>query len=199
MFTRNLSRCALCAIWLLVATTLAGANPVISEFMADNQSTLADEDGAFSDWVEIHNPTAAAIDLGGWHLTDSATQRTKWQFPAGVTLSPGQFLVVWASAKNKRVAGQPLHTNFSLSAGGEYLALVRPDGTTVQQEFAPEYPAQDPNRSYGLSFSGTTLVGQGAAARYLVPANATLGTTWTAASFNHNAWASGTTGLSTLR
>ena len=28
---------------------------VISEFMASNASTLADEDGAFEDWIEIHN------------------------------------------------------------------------------------------------------------------------------------------------
>ena len=36
-------------------------HPVISEFMADNNTTLADEDGQFSDWIEIYNPAAAAI------------------------------------------------------------------------------------------------------------------------------------------
>ena len=51
--------------YYLVFAAVANANPVISEFMADNQSTLADEDGQYSDWIEIHNPTAAAINLSG--------------------------------------------------------------------------------------------------------------------------------------
>ncbi|NQU23165.1 MAG: lamin tail domain-containing protein, partial [Candidatus Nealsonbacteria bacterium] len=55
--------------------------PLISEFMAVNNHTLADEDGDFSDWIEIHNPAATPIDLDGWYLTDKADNLTKWQFP----------------------------------------------------------------------------------------------------------------------
>ena len=43
---------------------------VISEFMANDQSTLADEDGDYSGWIEIQNPTAAAVNLAGHFLTD---------------------------------------------------------------------------------------------------------------------------------
>ena len=42
-----------------------------------------------------------------------------------------------------------LHTNFGLSSGGEYLALVAPDGTTVSTEFSPQYPEQRRNVSFG--------------------------------------------------
>jgi len=155
-------------------TAGAGANPVISEFMADNVSGIKDEDGIVRDWIEIHNPTAAPIDLNNWKLADSGST---WTFPA-VTLAPGEFLIVWASGQNRRVPGQPLHTNFSLKAGGEYLALLRPDGT-AEQEFLPEYPPQDPDESYGLNFNGTQLVLAGSAARFIVPGNDALGTTWT--------------------
>ena len=93
---------------------VARANPVITEFMADNVSFSADEDGAYSDWIEIHNPGAAPLVLTDWALTDDAANLTKWKFPA-VTVQPGEFLVVWASAKNKRTPELPLHTNFSLS------------------------------------------------------------------------------------
>ncbi|NQU22012.1 MAG: lamin tail domain-containing protein, partial [Candidatus Nealsonbacteria bacterium] len=55
--------------------------PLVSEFMAVNNHTLADEDGDFSDWIEIHNPAATPIDLDGWYLTDKADNLTKWQFP----------------------------------------------------------------------------------------------------------------------
>jgi hypothetical protein len=51
---------------------------VVNEFMANNNTTLADGDGKFWDWIEIHNPTASEVDLDGWHLTDDFTELTKW-------------------------------------------------------------------------------------------------------------------------
>ena len=53
----------------------------ISEIMADNFSTQADEDGAYSDWIELYNPTSEAIDLDGWYLSDNPDNLIKWIFP----------------------------------------------------------------------------------------------------------------------
>ena len=131
--------------------------PVISEFMAENVTTVPDENGDFSDWIEIHNPAAATVSLDGWYLTDSLTNLTILRFPA-VTLQPGEFLVVWASSKNRRVLGAPLHTNFSLAKEGEYLALVSPGGTLVKQEFAPKFLPQGADGSYRSRFLSTKLV-----------------------------------------
>ncbi|HEY4760675.1 MAG TPA: lamin tail domain-containing protein, partial [Thermoguttaceae bacterium] len=63
--------------WMLDGTIL-----LISEFMADNTSTLPDGDGDFSDWIEIYNPNSTAVNLDGWHLTDNAGNLDKWPFPA---------------------------------------------------------------------------------------------------------------------
>ena len=178
----------------LFGASSAIATPLITEFMADNESFLADEDGAFSDWIEIHNPDAASVDLDGWTLTDNATNLTKWIFPP-TTIEPGGFIVVFASGKNRQVPGSELHTNFSLSANGEYLALVAPDGTTIANEFSPEYPSQDPDRSYGLAFNGVPLVSEGIAVNYQIPSNGTLGTTWTQTGFTPSGWSNGNTGL----
>jgi hypothetical protein len=173
----------------------AAANPVITEFMASNQATAVDEDGDFSDWIEIHNPTAAPISLSQWCLTDSAANLTKWRFP-NVTLAPGEFRIVWASGENRRLASAPLHTNFSLSAGGEYLALVRPDGVTVEQDFGPEYPAQAGDESYGPLFDRTVLIAPGAITKYRVPVSASdPGATWLQPGFGDGAWSQGPTGF----
>lgn len=175
----------------LLLGTRASGNPVISEFMADNETTITDENGDFSDWIEIHNPDTTPFALAGWYLTDSATNLTKWQFPA-VTLQPGEFLVVWASSKNRRVPGAPLHTNFALSKSGEFLALVRPDGITAEQSFAPSFPAQAADESYGLRFTTTTLVAANAAGRYKIPTSATNpASSWNQTSFDHSTWSSG--------
>jgi hypothetical protein len=140
-------------------------DPVITELMAANTATLADEDGSFSDWLELHNPDATAVNLLGWYLTDSTNNKTKWQFPA-VTLPPGGYLVVFASNKNRAEATGPLHTNFALGASGEYLALVKPDGATVASEFSPTFPPQSDDVSYGLP---TTATGFGNPAFLLRP------------------------------
>ena len=128
--------------------TSTGATVVISEFMASNGFTLEDEDGENSDWIELVNATGSPVDLGGLFLTDDAGDLTKWTFPAGVVLSPSGFLVVFASGKDRAVQGEELHANFELAAGGEYLALVAADGSTVLQEFAPEFPRQESDVSF---------------------------------------------------
>ena len=132
---------------------------IISEFMASNDTTLNDGDGNSSDWIEIHNFGAAPVNLGGWHLTDRADNLDKWQFPS-VVIPAGGYLLVFASNQNEDDyidAGGFIHTNFSLSAGGEFLGLVKPDGLTVVHSFAPEFPPQVTDISYGLSSDLTTI------------------------------------------
>lgn len=167
--TRLLSRGFLPVAFLaIVLSTMApvhadAQNLYISEFMASNSTFIADEDGAFSDWLEIHNADTVAVNLDGWFLTDLITAKTKWRIPA-VTINPGQYLVVWASNKNRAVPGLPLHTNFALSAAGEYLGLIKPDGATVVSEYNPVFPSQVANVSYGHTYVGGVL--QPAARRY---------------------------------
>src|SRR5438876_1764863 len=55
---------------------------IISEFLAHNTSGLVDEDGAYSDWIELYNGGASAVNLGGWYLTDDPANLTKWAFPS---------------------------------------------------------------------------------------------------------------------
>ncbi|NNF27708.1 MAG: hypothetical protein HKN73_10855, partial [Gemmatimonadetes bacterium] len=120
----------------------------LNEFLASNVDGLLDEDGEDSDWIEIHNGGSAPVNLSGWYVTDDANDLTRWAFPA-VTVEAGAYLVLFASDKDRRVAGAELHTSFRLSGGGEYLALVQPDGTTVEDEYSPTFPPQTENVSYG--------------------------------------------------
>jgi hypothetical protein len=128
---------------------------VISEFMASNSSAWADNDGEFSDWIELRNTGNQPVNLNGWHLTDDAANLTKWELPA-VELSAGGHLLIYASDKDRANPAQPLHANFRLSAAGEYLGLVRPDGRTVEFAYAPTFPPQRTDISYGLATDGIT-------------------------------------------
>jgi hypothetical protein len=168
--------------------------PVINEFMASNDNTIDDVDGDSSDWIEIYNPGDQNLNLDGYFLTDDAAILDKWRMPA-VTVSPGGYLLVFASGKDRATVGQELHTNFQLNGDGGYLGLIAPDHTSVLSSY--DYPQQATDVSYGLSLDTQTshLVNTGASVKVLVPTNGTLGTTWTTPTFNDATWTTGTTGV----
>jgi hypothetical protein len=186
---------ALFLICLLAFVNSASAQITISEFMADNKHTLADEDGDFPDWIELYNTGATTLNLAGWALTDDSTLKSKWFLPS-TNLTAKGFLVVFASGKNRSIPGKPLHTDFSLKASGEYLALLKPD-SSVAIEFAPTFPPQSPDISYGLAQNVSTnnLVLPGAPGKYLIPYDASLGNSWTQSNFDDSGWSTGNTGI----
>lgn len=164
----------------------------ITEFMASNDGSLLDVEGDDSDWLEIYNSGNETVNLSGLHLTDDDGELDKWEFPAGQSLDPGAFLVVFASSKDGVLSGGELHTNFKLSAGGEYLALVDSNGTSILDQFSPEFPEQQEDISYGremaITGGGTTLLAEGAIATGLIPTNGNLGTSWTELGFDDSGW-----------
>ena len=174
----------------------AASTVVISEFMAENNGFHFDEDGDSPDWIELKNESGAAVDLAGWHLTDEATNLTKWTFPP-VALAPNAYLVVFASGKDRAVAGAELHTNFQLNNQGEYLALVEPDGTTIAREYSPAFPPQRSNVSFGTERNviTTRFVETGDTARYFIPNDGSVDGLWTDPDFDDSAWPTGPTGL----
>jgi hypothetical protein len=172
--------------------TLLAVDVVINEIMTDNNNAWVDQDGEASDWLELYNRGDTAADLTGYYLTDDPALLNKWQFPA-TNLAVGGYMVVFASNKNRTTAGQELHTNFALSADGEYLALVAPDGQTIVSAFDPGFPALREDVSYGLSQEQDTLVPRNTDVRYHVPVagDAPLGTGWTASNYNDASWSGG--------
>jgi len=138
------------------AATLTDA--AITEFLAKNQEGLTDEDGDSEDWIEIQNISGVSGDLDEWYLTDDPANLTKWSLPA-VEIPNGGHLVIFASGKDRKTTPGELHANFSLgSSSGEYLALVKPNGTTIATEFVA-LPKQNPDVSYGEGFYLTPTPG----------------------------------------
>ena len=105
-----------------------GSSVIISELMEKNRAVLRDEDGDFSDWIELHNVSDKAVSLSGWRISDKSGD-PGWAFP-GVTIEPGEYLLVFASGKDK--SGSELHTDFSLS-GDETVYLLSPAGSVADQ------------------------------------------------------------------
>ncbi len=176
------------------------AGLVISEFLASNDNDLRDEDRNRTDWIEILNTSAEERSLDGWFLTDDPSDLDQWQFP-DIRLTPNERVVVFASEKGRSDPSGELHTNFRLSVAGEYLALVQPDGVTVEFDFGPAYPRQIKDVSYGLPqpTSHQTVVTPGTMGQLFVPTSDNggdgLGTAWTQADFDDSQWSDAVAGI----
>lgn len=120
---------------------------IISEFLASNSTVIKDVDGEYSDWIEIYNPGNEIINLSGWSLTDSKKTPRQWLFPQ-VTIGPGKYMILFASGKDSIYSNNEIHTNFSLSKDGEYLAIIEPNGI-ISHEYSPAYPPQQSDISFG--------------------------------------------------
>jgi hypothetical protein len=179
----------------LALPTLKAASPlIISEFMASNTRSLTNASQT-SDWIEIQNVGTNTVNLLNWSLTDSASNPTKWIFPA-TNINPGGFMVIFATTPERSIPGAALQTGFQLAAGGEYLALIDPDGV-VATEFSPAYPPQTPDVSYGPAalIPSILAVPTNAPVRVMIPSNGSDGTNWMLASYNDSAWRAGTNGV----
>ncbi len=101
----------------------------INELMASNNSTIADESGAFEDWIELYNASESSIDLGGYHLSNKIDNPLKWELP-DVNLEPGAFLLIWADDDEQDGA---LHTNFKLNAQRGTVLLSHENGDLIDR------------------------------------------------------------------
>lgn len=168
------------------------AQVVISEFLASNSSSIRDEDGESSDWIELFNLTTNSVDIAGWHLTDNSTNSTAWTFPSPTVIPGNAFLIVFASGKNRTVSGAELHTSFALNRNGEYLALVKSDLSTAT-EFTPAFPEVQEDEAFGYPMSSmeTVVVAEFDPVKYFTPTDDSLGTTWTSVDFDDATWTNG--------
>ncbi len=110
--------------WMVDA---ASYHLVINEVLAANEGAYENE-GTFPDLVELYYDGPAAIDLSGMMLSDDPEQPSQFVFPAGVSMNPGDYLVLFADA-NAATSG--LHLGFGLDADGDAVYLCDRAGVLI--------------------------------------------------------------------
>lgn len=121
---------------------------VINEFMADNETTVTDQDGDYDDWIEFYNNGTEEIALLGFGLSDDASEPDQWIFP-DTTIAAGGYLIVWADDDEDQ---EGLHANFKLSKSGESILLSDPELNAVDEI---NYDQQVTDTTYGRYPNGT--------------------------------------------
>jgi hypothetical protein len=106
----------------------------INEWMSSNVRILADPaDGDFDDWFELYNRGTTTVDLTGYFLSDETTNVTKFRIPAGYTIPPHGYLLVWADEETNQntVNRADLHANFKLSKAADSIVFSTPNAAVV--------------------------------------------------------------------
>ena len=132
----------------------------LNEVMAANDAVLADEDGDFSDWVELVNTGPGPASLHGWGLSDDASAPFGWTFPF-LVMQPGDHLLVWASKKDRKPVAV-LENNGVLigeSTPWRYWDTgAVPAGEWTSADFdASDWPVGQARFGYPLAAGGTPL------------------------------------------
>ena len=111
---------------------IKSGNLYISEIVASNNYTYQDNEGEYSDYIEIYNGNNYDINLSGYRLTDSLYEASKWKFP-DVKIKANSYAVIFASGKNKCQDIDKCHTNFKLSKDGETISLIDDTGNIISR------------------------------------------------------------------
>jgi len=108
-----------------------------------NEFQSTSDFGGPDDWVEIYNRGTEAFNLSGCFLSDQRGNNTKWTFPQGTVLDPGEFLVIYEDA-----------LGFGFSADGDdVIMLTAPDSTTGLDFY--DFGRQTADKSEGRFPDGT--------------------------------------------
>jgi len=119
-----------------------GGDAVLNELMAENTATIADESGAFEDWLELYNRGRDPVALSGLFLSDDPLDPWAFALPDR-QLAPGEHLLVWLDGDS---AEGPLHAPFRLDRKGETLTLSSRTAVLDRIAYGPLLPDQSLGR-----------------------------------------------------
>jgi hypothetical protein len=94
----------------------------INEIMASNGSVIRDPQfNNYADWIEIYNNGPTNVNIKDYYLSDDAGSPQRYKIPSDIIVPSGGFVLIWVDGMD---TGN--HTNFSLSASGEFIGLYSP-------------------------------------------------------------------------
>ena len=134
-------------------SSMTGPSVVINELMADNDNIIADPQGDYDDWLELHNRTDSPVMLTGMYLSDKEDEPMKWVFPENTEIPANGYLIVWLDEDVDDPEG--VHADFKLSKGGEAVLLVDTDANGNQVLDSITFGEQETDVAFGRLPDGT--------------------------------------------
>jgi hypothetical protein len=121
----------------------------LNEVQPENVGGIADNTGAREPWIELYNAGTNAVPLEGMFLSDRYADLSRWAFPAGASIAPGEFKVVFADGEPAQTTAGEWHASFRVTpaAGSVALAWTVEDAVEILDYL--NYTNLPAGRSYG--------------------------------------------------
>ncbi|MHC4560287.1 MAG: lamin tail domain-containing protein, partial [Planctomycetota bacterium] len=118
---------------------------------------LAHSHDEASDWIELYNTTGSTIDIGGWFLSDSNSNLTKYEIAGGTTIGPYKYIVFREDLHFGNTNAPGSHERFALSENGErlYLSSVE-NGVLTGYRRVEDFGASETGVSFGRYYKSST-------------------------------------------
>ena len=121
----------------------------LNEALPENTAGLSDGAGETEPWVELYNSSLDPISLDGLYLSANYADLTRWAFPVGAILQPGEFKVVFADGEPAESTASEWHADFRLDNGTGSVVLSRRVNGGPQIVDYLNFDGLGANRSYG--------------------------------------------------
>jgi len=141
-------------LWAIVEESFGGNDPrarvVINELLANSDAPPG------TDWLELYNPGATAVDLSNVYLSDDRLNLLKYKIPDGIVLRPGEF---WAVQEGIPPPAFPFALNFSGETIYVTAATNEPVPEPVRVLDAVRYGCIEPEVTFGRFPDGSDFFG----------------------------------------
>ena len=138
----------------LCCGSLSAQTLVINELMQSNVETIMDDIKEFPDsWVELYNPTEAAINLKDYKISNKNKEKKAWTLP-NKTIAAKGYALIYCDKEGKE--DNRLHADFRLESGKGCQVYLFTNGAVVDSlpEALKKMPA--PDIAYGRKTDGAS-------------------------------------------
>ncbi|MHC4417534.1 MAG: lamin tail domain-containing protein [Planctomycetota bacterium] len=124
---------------------------VINEVMSHSH-------GSAPDWIELYNSTDETINIGGWFLSDSDTNVTKYEIADGTTIDANGHIVFYEDVNFGQSSGDPGSLiPFALSETGEEVCLSSAQsGVLTGYQEVEDFGASETGVPFGRYYKSST-------------------------------------------
>ena len=139
------------------AQTLRFADHVVINELDTNPA--GDDSRTASEWIELYNPTAESVDIGGWGVASTAGAKKTMVIPAGTEIRPGQFLIysyqpIWFADTSDSV--ELRDSGGATVDGTPVIADVEGDSRSWQRIYDALDSDSGPDWSFGAPSAGSS-------------------------------------------
>lgn len=135
-------------ITFICMSSEAAEHIVINEICSNNFSIACDENGKYSDYVELYNPSWIPVSLSGFSVSDSRKELRKCNLDS-VLLRGRGYYIIWLDGSEEEYVG---YASFKLSKKGESIYLCDKAGNIIDSQ---EVPGLEYNTVYARKEDGS--------------------------------------------